>query len=173
MTVRQLILLLVLLGLGVATATAYHFKPQLFSRAYVEQVLEQAKSFSIREHFSDGKGDDDKQPNPAHHTYSAEDIEKATREVLQQKQREQGVMKVGEEQVDMRQRFSKEVAPEGKKYLFQLEFANGSGTIAEKVSFGEGTVSYESQGGIKVTVPESSVLSVQRIVIRLQQQTKK
>lgn len=168
MTMRQLLLLLLLLGGIAAGGTVYRLRPELVSIETAKRVVDQVKSLSIKEYLPGLENVDEKESQEKHHVYSAEDVEKATQEVLKQKQQQ-----VGRGKADMRKVFSTEVAPAGKKYLYQLEFTNGTGTIADKISFGEGMLSYLSQGGIKVTVPESTVVSLQRIVIPLQEQKKK
>lgn len=61
-----------------------------------------------------------------------------------------------------------EQPPEGKKYLFQLEFISGNGTLAEKVQVKNGTLTYETSGGLAVTVPVNQLRSVQRVIVHQQ-----
>lgn len=148
MTIRQLIVLLVVLGLVAAFAALSYLRPELVSREHAQQLLQQLKSSLSIEAYLPGKaGKDNRQPALEHQVYTARDIEMATREVLQQKLQEPSPIPAAPGQSDRREILSEEVAPKGKKYLYQLKFANGTGTIAEKVSFGKGTVSYESKGG--------------------------
>jgi hypothetical protein len=173
MTLKQLILLICVVVVATVVTIGY-LRPELVPHDQLGKVAEKAKAyFSLMKSWKDDAGkttDRDEmgteRAEPEHRAFTAEDLDKAAKEVLARKKREVENDK-SRKAAETEEILSDSQPPPGKKYLYEIEFKSGGQVAAEKIRVDNGVLTYESTGGLVVSIPSHEVKTLQRIIITL------